>query len=209
MKPSARVFLYDDNEQKFGEKVGCVIMASGLGKRFGGNKLLIPFRGKMMIEWILDTTSCIEPRVVVTRHSEIEQLCRKRKINVVLHELPGRNDTVRLGLEYLLAKEKNLTGCIFCPSDQPLFTQSSLERIILKFQNHPAYIYRAGYGDQAGTPVLFPGTYFSELLNLPEGKGGSWLLKQYKSKVKISLADDACELLDIDTREDWERLSSN
>ena len=36
--------------RKFFPKLGCVIMASGLGKRFGGNKLMEDFHGKPMIQ---------------------------------------------------------------------------------------------------------------------------------------------------------------
>ena len=38
----------------------------------------------------------------------------------VLHSLPGRNDTGRLGLDALLGECPGLGGCIFLPGDQPL-----------------------------------------------------------------------------------------
>ena len=194
--------------QALEKKVGCVIMASGLGKRFGSNKLLEEFQGKLMIEWILDATEGIAPRVVVTRHPEVEMLCKKRQVDVILHDLPGRNDTVRLGLEHLLEKEKDLAGCMFCPSDQPFLTRSSLETMIQMFQKESESIYRLGYEENTGTPVLFPRRVFPELQYLPQGKGGSWLLKQHKDQIRISPADSAYELQDIDTREDWERFST-
>ena len=77
-------------------KLGCVIMASGLGKRFGGNKLMANFRGKPMIQRALDATEGLfSHRVVVTRHDSVAQLCREQNIDVVLHDLPHKNDTVR------------------------------------------------------------------------------------------------------------------
>ena len=83
-------------------QIGCVIMASGLGKRFGGNKLMADFHGKPMIQRALDATEGLfSRRVVVTRHESVAELCWAQNVEVVLHDLPGRNDTVRLGLEAL------------------------------------------------------------------------------------------------------------
>ena len=97
--------------------VGCVIMASGLGKRFGGNKLMADFRGQPMIGRILEATEGLYlRRVVVTRHEDVEAFCRERGVAAVTHDLPGRNDTVRLGLNAV----GEVDGCLFCPGDQPL-----------------------------------------------------------------------------------------
>lgn len=48
------VFLYDLDHPLL--PIGCVIMASGLGKRFGSNKLMADFNGKPMIYRILSAT---------------------------------------------------------------------------------------------------------------------------------------------------------
>ena len=52
------------------DSLGCVIMASGLGRRFGGNKLLAELGGKPLLQWVLDATQGMFGcrRVVVTRH---------------------------------------------------------------------------------------------------------------------------------------------
>ena len=84
--------------------VGCVIMASGLSRRFGTNKLLADFCGQPMLCRAFDATATpgIAARIVVTRSEEVQALCRAQGVPVLLHSLPGRNDTVRLGLSVLL-----------------------------------------------------------------------------------------------------------
>ena len=68
-------------------QIGCVIMASGLGKRFGGNKLMADFHGKPMIQRALDATDGLfARRVVVTRHEQVAALCRAQHVDVVLHD---------------------------------------------------------------------------------------------------------------------------
>ena len=78
--------------------VVCVIMASGLSQRFGSNKLLAPFCGEPMLcrAFAATDTPKLSARIVVTRSDEVAQLCRSRNVPVLLHYLPGRNDTVRL-----------------------------------------------------------------------------------------------------------------
>ena len=114
--------------------VGCVIMASGLSTRFGSNKLLTPFgpgREPMLRRAFAATdTPLLASRVVVARSPEVETLCREVRVPCLLHALPGRNDTVRLGLEALLAERPDLAGCMFLPGDQPLLRRESVESLL-------------------------------------------------------------------------------
>lgn len=183
--------------------IGCVIMASGLGKRFGGNKLLADFDGQPMICRILDATEGLfARRVVVTRHEAVAALCRARHIPVVVHDLPHRSDTVRLGLDAL---GDDLDGCLFCPADQPLLTRETIQR--LASFGSTGEICRLSFDSQMGTPILFPKWCFPELRALPEGKGGSFLVKKYPHRVLAIAAREACELRDVDTPEDLKELA--
>lgn len=181
-----------------GKTVGCVIMASGLGKRFGGNKLMADFGGQPMIARILAATEGIfDHRVVVTRHEDVAALCRKHGIEVILHDFPHRNDTLRLGLEAV----GEVDGCLFCPGDQPLLRRETVAALVSDWQSEPDFIRRTAFEDRPGAPILFPKWAFSELLTLPEGKGGAFLAKKYPERVRLHPVRDKCELVDVDTRE--------
>ena len=198
------VFLVDLNAP-FG-RLGCVIMASGLGKRFGGNKLMADFRGKPMIQYALDATEGIfERRVVVTRHREVEELCRRQNIPVVFHSLPYRSDTVRLGLESLekgSGEVKGLEGCMFCPGDQPLLGRETVASLALCAASEKKFIWRASWNGMEGSPVLFPAWAFPELLNLPGGKGGGFVAEKHREQVRTAAAGSRWELQDVDCPED-------
>ena len=92
--------------------VGCVIMASGLSRRFGANKLLADFCGQPMLcrAFAATATPGIAARIVVTRSEDVQALCRTQGVPVLLHSLPGRNDTVRLGLSALLEQLPELSA---------------------------------------------------------------------------------------------------
>lgn len=179
-------------------------MASGQGKRFGGNKLMASFSGKPLIGWVLDATQGVfARRVVVTRHGDVASYCRERQVPVVVHDLPYRSDTVRLGLEALGA---DLSGCMFCPGDQPLLTRASVRALVRQFVQEPEYIWRLACGEAAGTPVLFPRWTFPQLLDLPQGKGGGVILQKNPGRVRLVPAREEYELWDVDTPEDLNRL---
>ena len=187
-----------------GKTMGCVIMASGLGKRFGGNKLMAEFGGQPMIARILAATDdSFDRRVVVTRHEAVAAYCRARNVEVVLHNLPNRNDTVRLGLEAV----GEVDGCMFCPGDQPLLKKETIEALINGWKRESDCIWRPSFEDQPGAPILFPKWAFSELLTLPEGKGGGFLARKYPERVRLHPVRDPYELMDVDTRETLRELS--
>jgi len=185
-------------------QAGCVIMASGLGRRFGGNKLMAKFEGVPLICQVLNATEGIfGRRIVVTRHEAIRDLCRLQGVEVIFHELPGRNDTVRLGLS---AIEEGLSACVFCPGDQPLLKKETLRKLVLAGMAEPDKIFRVGWGRQEGSPVLFPAKYFPELKALPDGKGGGEIIRRNSDQMRIVQAGSAAELKDIDYPEDLKLL---
>lgn len=201
-------YFGDDMKQKAG--IGCVIMASGLGKRFGGDKLMVELCGKPMIQYIVEATEGLFlHRVVVTRNEKVKIWCEERKLPVVFHSMPDRNDTIRLGLEAIEACcEGQLTGCVFCPADMPFVDTDSLMNIIKKADNKSDDIIRMRYQDTMGAPVLFGKQYFDALKSLPKGKGGSEIIKANKSKVLFVDAKSEVELMDVDTKEDFEKVKA-
>ena len=195
------VFLVDLDDP-FG-LIGCVIMASGLGKRFGGNKLMADFEGEPMICHVLDATEGIfSKRIVVTRHQDVAQLCEARGVETLLHDLPNRNDTVRLGLEAMA----DMNRWLFAVADQPLLRWESVAGLALASANAPDSIWRLSYADIPGSPVIFPSWAFSELKTLPEGKGGDFVIKKYPERVRTVTVRDENELKDVDSPKDLEEL---
>lgn len=210
--------------------VGCVLMASGLSTRFGSNKLLAPFgpEGEPLLCRALAATDTpmLAARVVVTRSPEVQVLCEARGVPCLLHALPGRNDTVRLGLEALLAERPDLAGCMFLPGDQPLLRRHNVASMVGIFGWHAETdaergvpqketeraIFRLGHrfkhdpNPLLGSPVLFGCAHFDALRALPEGKGGSVLLKQYPECVHTIYIGDRNELRDADTPEELREL---
>ena len=184
--------------------IGCVVMASGEGKRFGCNKLMADFNGNPLISHAISTVlSFFDRTVVVTRHQEVAQFCQDNGVKVIVHNLPGRNDTVRLGLEQI---SESCEGCIFCQGDQPLLSAETINKMIDTFKSNPDKIIRLQFDSHPSSPVIFPRWAFGLLLNLPHGKGGNVVVKDNLDKVIYVTAGSVYETMDVDTKEDLENL---
>ncbi len=189
-------------------KIGCIIMASGMSRRFGSNKLLQDFHGEPVMNRILNSVRCasMDATVVVTRHTEVASLAEQRGIPTILHQKPLRSDTVQLGMQYLLTHHPDLDGILFAASDQPCLKAQSIITLCQAFRAAPGHIYRLSCGDTVGNPVLFPRQTFPELEHLPEGKGGGAVIKAHPDLLRLVAIQDPRELIDIDTPDVLEAL---
>lgn len=195
------VFLVDLDDP-YGN-IGCVIMASGMGKRFGSNKLMADFGGEpLIVQAIQATEGIFTRRVAVTRHKDVADFCRSCGVETVLHDFEYRSDTVRLGLELLRGGD----FCMFCPGDQPLLRRETVVSLVLAARNDKDHIHRTACKDVPASPVLFPKWAFPELLSLPQGKGGGHVAKKYPHMVRLLNVEREYELRDVDTPEDLRYL---
>ena len=108
-------------------KHGCIVMASGVGARFGGNKLMAELCDAPLVGHVVRATDGLfSRRVVVTRHIDVAAVCETLGAQVILHDEPCRNDTVRLGMEAM-------DGCdtvTFVQGDQPLIRPASIVALL-------------------------------------------------------------------------------
>lgn len=102
-------------------------MASGVGARFGGNKLMAELCDAPLVGHVVRATDDLfSRRVVVARHADVAALCETLGAQVILHDEPCRNDTVRLGMEAM-------DGCdtvTFVQGDQPLIRPASIVALL-------------------------------------------------------------------------------
>ena len=194
-------------------------MASGVGARFGGNKLMAELCGAPLVGHVVRATDDLfSRRVVVTRHADVAALCETLGVQVILHDEPCRNDTVRLGMEAM-------DGCdtvTFVQGDQPLIRPASIAALLCAAERDAAgaakrdaagrgvaRIWRTSFDGVPGAPVLFPSWAFDELRSLPRGKGGGFVAKTHVECVRTIEVSSEWELFDVDTRDDLEQLQTH
>ena len=185
---------------------GCIIMASGLGTRFGSNKLMANLDGAPLIAHAISACDGLFAKcVAVTRHEDVAKLCRSLGMQTIVHDEPLRSDTVRLGMQAMDACDT----VTFIQADQPLISANTLAALLRGAEAHPELIWRVSFQGAPGAPVLFPSWAFDELRALPPGKGGGFVAKAHAQRVRCAEAASEWELFDVDTVQDLEALQAH
>lgn len=178
--------------------IAAVFLASGRGKRFGGDKLLWPVEGVPMAERVFRSLPEEISGIVVTGSSEIAALAHKYPHLAIMENKDERDDvaqTIRLGVEAL---PEDVEGALFFVCDQPWLKRSSVLRLAEAFQKDPTKIYVLSHGARMGNPCLFPREFFPELLCLPSDTGGKTVITRHPERVCLVPVTDARELEDVD-----------
>lgn len=183
-------------------RIGCIILAAGKSVRFGGNKLLAPLAGKLLLEHTLEAIPlpCFSQVVAVVSDPEVETLCRRHGVKTVAYEGGPQSQSIRLGLEAV----QNADGCLFILGDQPLCSSDSIRRLVSDFQAQPKAVHRLAYQGQPSSPTLFPAHLFPALKKLTDEHGGMAAVGD--TPVLYTEAAGPQELWDADTPEKLSRI---
>lgn len=191
-------------------KISILVLAAGGSKRMNGIKQLLPYKSSTLLENTLDavqSSSCKSSYCVLGGNSEkILKNIKFGKTAVLLNPEweEGLGKSISMGVQKILEIEKELDGIMIVLADQPLINSDYLNKLNQKFQQNSEKIICSGYEKNNGVPAIFPPKYFSKLLKLEGDQGAKNLLNNSQSEV-ISIEAQHL-LLDIDTREDYERL---
>lgn len=182
--------------------LGCIILAAGKSVRFGGNKLLAPLAGKLLLEHTLEAIPlpCFSQVVAVVSDPEVETLCCRRGVTTVAYQGGPQSQSIRLGLEAV----QDADGCLFVLGDQPLCSSDSIRRLVSAFQAQPKAVHRLAYQGQPSSPTLFPAHLFPALKKLTGEHGGMAAVGD--TPVWYSEAAGPQELWDADTPEKLSRI---
>jgi len=179
-------------------KLGCVLMASGFGKRFGGNKLLAIVKGKSLIRRTMEVLppSLFERAAVVSQYEEI--LIQVIKAKYLPIPNPRAAEGISASLRLGLAAMEDMDGVLFAVCDQPWLTKKRVQRLIRAFREHPDRIVALSYEGKRGNPVIFPSSLFPELNLLRGDDGGRTVISWNPGRLLTVEAASARELADVD-----------
>lgn len=188
-------------------KIGCVLMAAGFGRRFGGNKLQMEFDGgSSLIRCALSAIpgEKLERVVVVTQYPEIEKLTRQYGFTPLpnLHPEIGQSESIRIGLSAL----SDCDAVMFQVADQPRLQKETVAQLIDFAADHPDRIVGLGHNGRRGNPCIFPARFYPELMALTGDQGGRAVILNHEAELLL-LEVSPAQLLDIDTPQQLENLS--
>ncbi len=180
-------------------------MAAGSSTRYQGIKLLDLIDGRKMylpILEIMQKLSCT-PKIIVTQYDEILEAAPRYGFLPVRNEEPelGISLSLQLGLLKALEQDPMMEGVLFGVCDQPYLRPASIERLIEGFLHSEKNIAALSCEGIVGNPCIFGKTYYEELLALTGDVGGKKIIMVNLPDVLLVPAEDAKELVDIDTRQ--------
>jgi CTP:molybdopterin cytidylyltransferase MocA len=189
--------------------ISAVLLAAGSGSRFGGGKLLAPYRGRPLIEGALANLAeaPVDETVVVVGDDagRLRAICEPYGVRIV--ENPdwrrGQSTSVRAGL---LALGPGVRAAVVLLGDQPLVGPGAVERLVAAFERG-AKVAVATYGGRRRNPVLFSREVWPLLLRELSGdEGARTVLRRHPDLVAEVPCDGVGDPADIDTAEDLRSL---
>jgi len=190
-------------------RLNAVIMAAGLSRRFGVNKLLLPLGGKPVITRVLDNFPFVlfTRTVIVFSHPEVRDIASVYPLLPVYNATPerGQSGSIRLGLEAC----EDADGTLFLVADQPLLKQVTIVTLAEAFRDNPEAIVIPQANGSSRNPVFFPRACLPQLKSLDGDTGGRVVIRQNPERLITVQFDDPEEFTDIDTPETYARLSRN
>ncbi len=201
--------LQDQLLLEYHEPIAGVILAAGGSTRFGTTKQLLDWRGKPLVTHTVETALAggLSPVIIVTGADQENVTLAVKGLPVKCVHNPdweqGQSSSVRTGIESL---PPQVGGAIFLLADQPYTPPELILQLVKEHTlNRISIIYPEVNGRRAN-PVLFDRETFLDLAKLTGDIGGRALFDSYKKR-SVNWENDLI-LRDIDTPEDYEKLSS-
>ena len=192
------------------KKIGVVILAAGSSSRLGYPKQLVEFKGKPMLQHIIDVADSFEfeTKVLVlgAASDEITEKIEPGKFEMLLNEnwQEGMASSIRAGLERSLEKEKDLEHLLILLSDQPFVSKERIDALVKEQLTANTEATFSEYGGDVGVPAIFSSSVFPYLKELKGDHGAKKLI--YDRKIEFRTVKFEKGNFDVDTKEDVELL---
>lgn len=147
--------------------VAGILLAAGQGRRFGGQKLLAPLRGRPLVTWATEAMAGITPKVAVVSDSRVAEVLPGWRCIMV--PPGGQANSLRAGLAALPQWDR----VVICLGDMPDVTAAHVARIIAATGDRPAASHD---GRAAMPPACFPRSYAERLVELTGDRGAGSLI---------------------------------
>jgi molybdenum cofactor cytidylyltransferase len=189
------------------KKFSALILAAGTSSRFGMNKLLLPFGGKTVLESTIGKFCLNEiDEIIVVGGAFMEDFKKAihiKKVKWILNSdyKKGMSSSLRIGLSNL---QNGSDGVFVTPADMPLFKTATVKRMIAKFEKGKILI--PTFGKKKGHPVLLDRELFDKFASYRSDKILYDGIQRNLRQVELIDVDDEGILVDLDLKEDYEKI---
>jgi len=189
--------------------ISLVILAAGESTRMKENKLLLKLDGETLIERVVKTVkgSSADEVIVVLGHEaeKVREQLVKLDCKVVVNEnyMRGQSESVKVGLA---AVASSAEAVMILPADVALIDAESINSVIDEHRKSKSQIVIASHKHQSGHPILLDRALFQEVSQIDESALGlKAVINHHRSEVKYVEVGTENVLIDIDTREEFDK----
>jgi molybdenum cofactor cytidylyltransferase len=219
------------------QHTAAIILAAGTSSRMGleKNKLLLPLHGRPVLVHVIEATlrSQARPVILVLGHQATEVRAQIQPYltteQPIIVENPayqfGMSTSIHTGLHFLFSSldastttnthittingyKKHLDSVLFLLGDQPLMSETIIDRLLDLHVQSGKGIVLPLYRGQRGNPVLFSLELVGELLAVQGDEGGRSVIKRHPESIATLEVDEPGADLDVDTWEAYLQLQA-
>lgn len=191
--------------------VGAVVLAAGVGRRMGKQKLLLDFAGKPLVMHALEAASdggCHRVVVVYSDEAVADAVGTRARCVFNADAASGLASSLRVGLD---AIDDGMAGALVMLGDQPMIGARTVSMLLRAWRREGARLAAAtgypgddGRGPRWRPPVLLDRSLWPELRALTGDNGARQLLSERPEIVDVVPSDDLPH--DVDTPEDYAKI---
>jgi molybdenum cofactor cytidylyltransferase len=192
--------------EKYKPGVWAIILAGGESKRMKSQKMLLPFKGKKIIEKVIEnvTSSDVHKTMVIlgAEHDAILQVITGLGVMHCYNEnyRDGMLSSVKCGFRSL---PFDIEGILVFQGDQPMIPPFAINKVINAYRKSGKGIIIPVFKKKRGHPILIDNKYRNEIEKLSNDEGLRSLARRFSYDV-LEVEVNAPEILrDIDTQEDY------
>jgi len=187
--------------------IAAVVLAAGLARRMGRQKLLLQLQGKPVVRWSVEhVVGHAEDVVVVTGPDDtaLRQALDGLAVRFAVNPRPqdGQGTSIAAGVAAL---KPWTTAALIALGDQPRMPATVMPALLDAFRRSGKAIVAPVYQGVQGTPVLFSSEMFAELRALKGDAGARAVVNEDPERV-ATVAFDFAMPPDVDTPEDYAKL---
>lgn len=190
-------------------KISCIILAGGESRRFGSNKLIMPFGRSTVLQTVIDVfdqPAILEKIVVAGNHAQ-ELMDRHINLHVSWIVNPNPEQEVGSSLQAgLRSMSVSADAVMIAHGDMPLIKKKTVEEMIAHYKANSIVI--PVYHGRKGHPALLDRSIALKCLDSRLTFPLRQIIHEHESQIKYFNSGDEGILLDIDTPDDYTELLS-
>ena len=188
--------------------ISAILLAAGQSQRMKGqNKLLKHYKGKYLINHILNTLvkSKVNNIFLVLGFQNLKVrniIIKSKKIQCIYNKKykSGLSSSIQTGLKKIT--KKNI-GFLIVHADMPLVSKRIINTLCTAVKNKNKEIFVPVYKKKLGNPLAFKYSMIKSLKKIKGDRGAKKLIRSNKSKVQLVKMKSKFILIDFDQLKDF------